>query len=37
MAVPTVGTPGATFKQKVKGSQDQRGDSGTGRKTHGSY
>lgn len=30
MEVPTVGSPGATLKQKVKGSQGQRGDSGTG-------
>ena len=26
MAVPQVGTPGATFKQKAKGSHDRRGD-----------
>lgn len=26
MAVPQAGTPGATFKQKAKGSHDQQGD-----------
>lgn len=26
MAVPQAGTPGATFKQKAKGSHDRQGD-----------